>query len=95
MKKCYVVSGRTRFQDLGDAIEEAKESLFTKLRLRNIKNPIFTMRDTGTHIVIKATYDNYGNSYNRGSRSVSIRCDEIKPSTNYKKIASEYANFSL
>lgn len=94
MEKCYVVSGRVRFQDLGDAIEEAKRSVFQKLRIRNINSPVFTIRDTGNRIIVKATYDDYGNSSYRGSRSVCIRCDKIKPSSN-SKIAREYSEFSF
>ena len=94
MEYCYVVSGRTRFQDLGDAIEEAKRTLFQKLKVRNVKTTNFTMRDTGSRIIVKATYDDYSNSYGRGSRSVSIRCDKINPTRNFN-IAREYADFSL
>lgn len=94
MEYCYVVSGRTRFQDLGDAIEEAKNTLFTKLKLRNIKTNNFTMRDTGNRIIVKATYADYGNCDYRGSRSVCIRRDKINPPRNYK-IAREYGDFSL
>lgn len=94
MEYCYVVSGRTRFQDLGDAIEEAKRTLFQKLKVRNVKTTNFTMRDTGSRIIVKATYDDYSNSHGRGSRSVSIRCDKINPTRNFN-IAREYSEFSL
>lgn len=94
MEYCYVVSGRNRYQDLGDAIEEAKTTLFQRLKLRNIKTPAFTMRDTGNRIIVKATYKDYGNSYDRGSRSVCIRRDKINPPKNYN-IVREYSEFSL
>lgn len=93
MKHCYVV-GIMRFQDLGDAIEEAKNTLFTKLKLRDIKSTNFTMRATESRIIVKATYDDCSSSHGRSSRSVSIRRYEIKPTRN-RKIAKEYAEFSL
>lgn len=95
MEKCYVVSGRTRFQDLGDAIEEAKKILFQKLKIRHIETPTFTIRDIGmSRVIVKATYDDYSNRNNRGSRSVCIRYDKINPSSN-SKIEQEYNRFSL
>ena len=94
MEKCYVVSGRNRYQDLGDAIEEAKATLFTKLRLKGVKNPTFTMREGGNRVIVKATYEDYGNDSMRGSRSVCIRCDKIEPSQN-SKIVRGYSEFCI
>lgn len=94
MEKCYVVSGRNRYQDLGDAIEEAKITLFTKLRLKNVKTPTFTIREGANRVIVKATYEDYDNPCYRGSRSVCIRRDSIQPSQN-SKIVKEYSEFSL
>lgn len=94
MKTVYVVGGKSYFEDLGDAIENAKVQLFTKCRRKNVKFPRFSIKDNGAFVTITARYEDYCVEGCVGSRSVRIRPVGVQI-TNNAIMSKAYDNFTL
>ena len=94
MKTVYVVGGKSYFEDLGDAIENAKVQLFTRCRRKGVKFPRFSVKDNGAFVTITARYEDWCVENGVGSRSVRIRPVNIQP-TNNAVMSKAYDNFTL